>query len=202
EGALAGRGPGRVLDGGGHCGDVAPAGRRNELCAKLVGGDRRDARRPEQRGRLADAVALFDPGLQPLDARDVLLAVATLAAGRPVRAQDAVALLPLPDRVRRDAGTAVERRDIERWRHRNLLEVCPKQLAWTACRRATRSTGPRAACRCWWASGSRPRRPIRGRRPSASRRPSTVASSTRSRRSARTCCCASKAASGWALPCG
>ena len=64
-----------------------------------VGGERDAISLPEQRRGFADPVALVEARLQPFDARDVELAVATLPAGGPLGVQNAVPLLPLADRV-------------------------------------------------------------------------------------------------------
>src|SRR5262249_10974594 len=78
-----------------------------------------DADRAEQARRLADPVALVEPLAQPLDARDVTLGVAALAACRAVGLEDPVALLPLAQRVRRDPRALRERSNVEAGRHRS-----------------------------------------------------------------------------------
>ena len=98
-----------------------------DTCRGSLSPNRGDQRIPEIRGivergrarlvdhacRLADPPAVTDPVAQPLDALHVGLGVAPLAAGRSLRPEDAVALLPLAQRVRRDARPAREGCDVE-----------------------------------------------------------------------------------------
>ncbi len=85
-----------------------------EALEQLGGAGRRRPRAvPEQGGSLADPIALGEPGAQPVDARDVQLGVAPLAAVGAARLQDAVALLPLPQCVWRDAGAPRECRNVQ-----------------------------------------------------------------------------------------
>ena len=70
--------------------------------------ERGRARLVEDAGRLADPPAVADPVAQPLHALHVRLAVAALAARGAHGPEHAVALLPLAERVGRDAGTARE----------------------------------------------------------------------------------------------
>ena len=73
---------------------------------EVADSDRRrlEARPPEQASGLADAESLVQARLQPLDAQDVVLRVAPVRPGRPLRLQHAVALLPLAERRGGDAG--------------------------------------------------------------------------------------------------
>src|SRR5262249_31265128 len=78
-----------------------------------------DADRAEQPRRLADAIALVQPLAQPLDARDVTLGVAALAARGAVGLEDPVPLLPLAQRVRRNSRALRERSNVQASRHRS-----------------------------------------------------------------------------------
>ena len=69
--------------------------------------------RLQERRRLADPEALREAVAQPLDARDVALVVAALAPGGATGPEDAVAALPLPQRVGADAGAMGDGRDVE-----------------------------------------------------------------------------------------
>ena len=74
----------------------------------------RDRRRlVDHAGCLADPPAVPDPVAQPLDALHVHLAVAPLPAGRADRPEHAVTLLPLAQRVGRDAGPPGECCNVE-----------------------------------------------------------------------------------------
>ena len=77
---------------------------------------------PEQRRRLADAVALFDAA--PSATRRARRRPRNSGAGRPpsARAKHAVALLPLPDRVGWHAGALRQRGDVEARTQRQLLD--------------------------------------------------------------------------------
>ena len=79
---------------------------------------RLDSDRAEQRGCLADPVALPEPFAQPLDAGDVALGVAALPARSARGLEDLVALLPLPERLGRHTRAVRERRDGVPSRHR------------------------------------------------------------------------------------
>jgi len=63
----------------------------------------------EDAGSLADPPAVADPVTEPLDALDVVLAVAPLAARRADGPDHPVALLPLAERVGCDAGAPGKR---------------------------------------------------------------------------------------------
>src|SRR5436305_4498641 len=94
----------RVTDEAAQLARVARGRRVDDRVAQLRRSVRDDSALAEQRGRFADPVALADARLQPLDAPDIELAVATLAAGGALGMQHAVPLLPLATRVGRDAG--------------------------------------------------------------------------------------------------
>jgi endonuclease VIII len=85
---------------------------------------RLDAEGAEQSRRFADPVALVDPVAQPFDAHDVALGVAPLSACGAVGLQDPVALLPLPQRVGRHAGSLRKRSNVESPGHR-FTGPCP-----------------------------------------------------------------------------
>ena len=88
----------RLGDGGD---DRIPQSCRRGLGARLV--------RLQQCRRLADPEALGEAVAQPFHPRDVPLVVAALAPGCAARAEDAVAPLPLAQRVGPDPGPAVRR---------------------------------------------------------------------------------------------
>ena len=104
----------RLLDQGGEAPRVRPADRsddgipqscRRGLGARVVS--------LEQSCRLPDSEAFREAVAQPLHTRDVSLVVAALAAGRPAGAEDAVAPLPLAERVRPDSGPLRDGSDVE-----------------------------------------------------------------------------------------
>src|SRR5205814_5326490 len=99
--------------------------------------------------------ALVEPLAQPLDACDISLRVAPLAARGPVGLQDLVALLPLPERVGRNARPPREGGDVEAGGHLSA-GACPTRVG--LCQKATRFTGRRSACRCSQGSRSEERR--------------------------------------------
>ena len=104
----------RLLDERGEYDRIAGMGRLDQRVAQLArGGDRDLAGGIEQGRGFGDAEALREPVAQPLDAGDVAVVVAALAAGRPVRSQDAVAPLPLAQRVGGDARPPGDRGDVE-----------------------------------------------------------------------------------------
>ena len=112
----------RLVDEAGECDDVARRGGCDDRRAQLRGRHRNCLAAPEKRRRLADPVALFDARLQPLDARDVDLGIAALTPRRPLRAKNAVALLPLADRVGWHAGALRQRGDVQASESRQLLD--------------------------------------------------------------------------------
>ena len=83
---------------------IAQAGRRG-FRARIV--------RLEQRRRLADPEAVREPIAKPFDPSDVALVVAALPTGGAAGAEDAVASLPLAERVGSDPGALCHGRDVE-----------------------------------------------------------------------------------------
>jgi hypothetical protein len=73
---------------------------------------RLEARPAEEPSGLADAEPLSQARLQPLDTQHVVLRVAPVGAGRPLRLQHAVALLPLAKRRGGNAGLPRDRLDV------------------------------------------------------------------------------------------
>ena len=99
------------------CERVVRRGGHERVAQRLRLGERWSARLVEQARGLADPPPLGQPVAQPFHACDVLLAVAPLSALGALRPEDAVARLPLAERVGCDPGAPRDRSDVEQRRH-------------------------------------------------------------------------------------